>query len=289
MAVPSEIVTEETCLGWDGFPSILWTILQDIGYEAPPIYYGKEYSDRGVRRCRVRLTAPPPPVHPEWEALETVVEGHRFSDTWEMAALEGITLFVGRHRDVLEDTVALSLPPIRGADAQWWASFQATPRVFAAAPTVAAHFFARWMKAALRLIDLQRMSQQALLTFATEAMTTSMRGDMARLSTTLDLASKESQIVDLVARTEELTVENNFYIEQAETLRHQLEAAQVGLHHAQVEIEGLQAQQNAPAAGNGGGQAEADAQSDVDEEMLPALRPDSPSDDSASVNDLDDF
>jgi hypothetical protein len=43
-------------LSHDGFPSILWEVLNSAGYPTPPLYTVQMYEEHRVPRCRVWLT-----------------------------------------------------------------------------------------------------------------------------------------------------------------------------------------------------------------------------------------
>ena len=81
MAFDTEGRAHSACIHWEGFPSILWEVMRDAGYPSPPCYVGEEYLERGVVRCRVRMTHTPHPFLAHWSSLELEVVGHRLLDT----------------------------------------------------------------------------------------------------------------------------------------------------------------------------------------------------------------
>jgi hypothetical protein len=63
-------------LAREGFPRILWEVLQGAGYTTPPQYAVQQFEKHRVPRCRVRMT---------------------LEDTIEAIALHGLTTFCGFH------------------------------------------------------------------------------------------------------------------------------------------------------------------------------------------------
>jgi hypothetical protein len=59
-------------LHWEGFPCLAWDSLSAAGYTAPPIYEVAEFERLGVSHCRVTVTVPLHPVHPDWFDLSFV-------------------------------------------------------------------------------------------------------------------------------------------------------------------------------------------------------------------------
>jgi hypothetical protein len=51
-------------LAQEGFPRILWEVLQGIGYTTPPQYVVQLFEEHWVPRCRVRMTLEPHPLQP---------------------------------------------------------------------------------------------------------------------------------------------------------------------------------------------------------------------------------
>lgn len=73
MMVDEEGLVHSVCLHWEGFPSILWEVLNIASYPNPPLYVGREFVDMGVRQCRVNMTIPQHPLNPRWPAIEIEV------------------------------------------------------------------------------------------------------------------------------------------------------------------------------------------------------------------------
>jgi hypothetical protein len=51
-------------LAREGFPRILWEVLQGAGYTTPPQYVVQQFEKHRVPRCRVRMTLEPHPLQP---------------------------------------------------------------------------------------------------------------------------------------------------------------------------------------------------------------------------------
>jgi hypothetical protein len=52
----------------EGFPLILWEVLQGAGYTTPPQYVVQLFEEPRVPRCRVRMTLEPHPLQPSWRS-----------------------------------------------------------------------------------------------------------------------------------------------------------------------------------------------------------------------------
>ena len=80
-------------LHWEGFLRLAWEALSTSGYPTPPLYEVLEFVDLGVPRCRVTVTVPPHPDHPDWADLSSVFFGLRGQESIESAALRVLTDF----------------------------------------------------------------------------------------------------------------------------------------------------------------------------------------------------
>jgi hypothetical protein len=84
-------------LSRDGFPSILWEVLNSAGYPTPPLYMVQLYEEHQVPRCRVWLTLEAHPLQPGWRSLDSETIGLRTDDTVEAAVMKTLTTFCGYH------------------------------------------------------------------------------------------------------------------------------------------------------------------------------------------------
>jgi hypothetical protein len=114
MAAPSNVFWDPAghlhtnALHWEGFPRLLWESLRSLLYTEPPQFDVVEYQEKGVRRCRVRMTIPQHPFRSQWQPIEVNVVGHRIVDTIEGATLEAIYLFCNQHpREVAGQPIGL--------------------------------------------------------------------------------------------------------------------------------------------------------------------------------------
>ena len=65
MEIDAEGRVHSDCLHWEGFPSILWSVLRAAGYPRPPHYFGRSPVESGLNVSHVYLTVQPHPEHPE--------------------------------------------------------------------------------------------------------------------------------------------------------------------------------------------------------------------------------
>jgi hypothetical protein len=84
-------------LSHEGFPSILWEVLNSAGYPMPPLYTVQLYEEHWVPRCRVWLTLEAHPLQLGWRSLDSKTIGFRTDDTTEAAAMKTLTTFCGYH------------------------------------------------------------------------------------------------------------------------------------------------------------------------------------------------
>jgi hypothetical protein len=84
-------------LAREGFPRILWEVLQGAGYAAPPQYTVQLFEEHQVPCYRVRMTLEPHPLQPGWRSLDSESFGFRADDTIESTALHVLTTFCGFH------------------------------------------------------------------------------------------------------------------------------------------------------------------------------------------------
>jgi len=106
-------------LHWEGFPLILWDALRSSGYTASPLYEGLEFEEQGVPCCRVRVTVPPHPDHPEWPELTTKMLSFRLLEAIETAALRVLNAFCDHHPLEVFLTPLGLLPTVDPEDPAW--------------------------------------------------------------------------------------------------------------------------------------------------------------------------
>jgi hypothetical protein len=82
-------------LAREGFPLILWEVLQGAGYTTPPQYTVQLFEEHHVPCCRVRMTLEPHPLQPGWRSLDSESFGFRAEDTTDATAMHALTTFCG--------------------------------------------------------------------------------------------------------------------------------------------------------------------------------------------------
>jgi hypothetical protein len=106
-------------LAREGFPCILWEVLQGAGYTTPPQYAVQLFEEHRVPRRRVRMTLEPHPLQPGWRSLDSEPFGYRAEDTIEAIALHGLTTFCGFYPLELS-THPIGLFPAEKEDDPMW-------------------------------------------------------------------------------------------------------------------------------------------------------------------------
>jgi hypothetical protein len=103
----------------EGFPRLVWEALSVAGYTVPPIYKVAEFECLGVPRCRVTVTVPLHPVHPEWFNLSLVYWGFRKHESVESAALWVLTEFCDHNLTVVALSPFGLFPAVSPHDLVW--------------------------------------------------------------------------------------------------------------------------------------------------------------------------
>jgi hypothetical protein len=106
-------------LAREGFPRILWEVLQGVGYTTPPQYAVQLFEEHRVPRCRVRMTLEPHPLQPGWRSLDSESFGYWAEDTIEAIALHGLTTFCGFHPLELSTHPISIFPAEKEEDPMW--------------------------------------------------------------------------------------------------------------------------------------------------------------------------
>jgi hypothetical protein len=88
----------------EGFARILWDALRSSGYLMPPTYEAMETVQQGVPHCRVQVSVPLHPDHPEWAGLSTDVVSVQLLETLEVAAL-GVLNSCAQHPDEMSTSL----------------------------------------------------------------------------------------------------------------------------------------------------------------------------------------
>jgi hypothetical protein len=144
-------LTHTDGLAREGFPRILWEVLQGAGYLTPPQYAVQQFEKHRVPRCRVRMTLEPHPLQPGWRSLDSESFGYRAEDTIEAIALHGLTTFCGFHPLELSTHPIGLFPAEREDDPMWKDRVEHAKDIWALYPGHTAHLSVRCMNALYRL------------------------------------------------------------------------------------------------------------------------------------------
>jgi hypothetical protein len=79
----AQMTSHTDSLAREGFPLILWEVLQGAGYTTHPQYEVQLFEEHRVPCCRVRMTLEPHPLQPGWRSLDSKSFGFRADDTIE--------------------------------------------------------------------------------------------------------------------------------------------------------------------------------------------------------------
>lgn len=205
-ASPFDLYKQSDCLGWEGFPQILWDLLREAGYTTPPTYRAWEYLDRGVIRCRVHLQGPMHPEHPERPAVDLMFYGHRFADAWELAALRGIFTFVELFPQVVENTLFGLFPPSDEGNARWLFRYLTAPQSVGRMPTEASFHFTRWLNAFNRLQSLLCSSLEGALKFGGSVFARTVDLEVQLETQTVVATSRANEVAELRRQLAEMQV-----------------------------------------------------------------------------------
>jgi hypothetical protein len=82
----------------------------------PPTYEAMETVQLGVPRCRVQVSVPLHPDHPEWADLSMDVVSVQLLETLEVAALGVLNSFCAQHPDEVSTSLVGLLPAVDPED-----------------------------------------------------------------------------------------------------------------------------------------------------------------------------
>jgi hypothetical protein len=138
-------------LAREGFPRILWEVLQEAGYAMSPQYAMHLFEEHRVPRCRVRMTLESHPLQPGWRSLDFESFGFRAEDTIESTALHVLTTFYGFHPLELSTHPIGLFPAEKEDDPMWKDWVEHAKDVWALYLGQTAHQMVRCMNAMYRL------------------------------------------------------------------------------------------------------------------------------------------
>jgi hypothetical protein len=138
-------------LSHDGFPSILWEVLNSAGYPTPPLYMVQLYEEHRVPRCRVWLTLEAHPLQLGWRYLDSETIGFRTDDTIEAVAMKTLMTFCGYHPlEMVVHPLGL-LPAEKRDDPMWCNRVSHVNDVWAMYPELVGRITVQCMSALYRL------------------------------------------------------------------------------------------------------------------------------------------
>jgi hypothetical protein len=170
-------------LAREGFPRILWEILQGAGYATPPQYAVQLFEEHRVPRCRVRMTLEPHPLQPGRHSFDSESFGFRAEDTIESIALHVLMTFCGFHPLELSTHPIGLFPTKKEDDLIWKDRVEHAKDVWALYPGQTAHLTVRRMNALYRLQAVRGEAMSQLMGIVE--------------STKITLDNREDLVVDL--------------------------------------------------------------------------------------------
>jgi hypothetical protein len=203
-------------LAREGFPRILWEVLQGAGYTTPPQYTVQLFEKHRVPRCRVRMTLEPHPLQPGWRSLDSESFGYRAEDTIEAIALHGLTTFCGFHPLELSTHPIGLFPAEKEDDPMWKDRVEHAKDIWALYLGQTAHLTVRCMDALYRLQVMrgEAMSQLMALLEATkitldnrEELVVDLSNEMVEKDLQVEQMSNEIQELEELVGTRENTIE----------------------------------------------------------------------------------
>ena len=300
MATCSQIFWDEEgnahtdCLYWEGFPRILWDSLRIFHYPDPPQYTGRQFSEDGIKKNRVKMTIPQHPTL-EWPPIEIEVIGYRLVDAFEKAALNAITTFCEHHPEEVAAYPIGLFPAVSAGNAEWLFRVTHFGHLIGDVAGETIEAVVRYMNAQSHYQILQQRHMDQVIDLA-QSFQRGLRLKDIQIEGLQDaVAGRDTAI----AQFEHQAMEHGAEIEQRNIvigfLQGQVNELQADWDDALAHIGVLQGQLDAPAepAAADEDPEEMDGVSDLDSEHAlaePNPQPDDSSSGSASsVGNLDDF
>nr|CAB3504398.1 unnamed protein product [Digitaria exilis] len=268
------------CLGWEGFPSILWSVLQALDYPTPPQY------ERTIILRLVMHRHPTCPSSPTWSVE---VHGHHMEINCELAALNGISSFCAQNQDLVEHQLLGLFPPAQPDNAYWMRRYLSSPLRMSKNPVAAAALLMRWIQAYHRLQALLGRSQSEVLNLATDMSVRASDIGIERTSLSIEVSTRDAMIADLERQLTDLHIAHNNVHNDLIQTRDELENVQGVLEHANAMLAAHDAQHLLEEGGEHGEGEAPDSDMDTEDDMPPLPAPPSPMGSEATANNLDDF
>jgi hypothetical protein len=191
-------------LAREGFPLILWEVLQEAGYTTPPHYEEQLFEEHRVPRCRVRMTLEPHPLHLGWRSLDSESFGFRADDTIEATTLHVLTTLCGFHPLEMSTHPIGLFPAEKEDDPMWKDRVEHAKDVWALYPRHTTHLTVQCKSALYHLQALQdeAMSQLMGLVESTKITLDNREDLVVDLST--ELVEKDLQVEQMAYHIQEL-------------------------------------------------------------------------------------
>jgi hypothetical protein len=114
------------CLNTEGFPKILYAILQKLGIRERPEYEGREYMKHGTERCKVTVYIGKSEEFPDvTEAWNVTATGFRFGDTYQVVARKALRHLCQIYEQPISRTPMRFFPPLDKNRRVWRARMEA--------------------------------------------------------------------------------------------------------------------------------------------------------------------
>lgn len=188
----------------DGFPSVLWTVLRDLGYEARPQYFQHNTIEDAVPRCEVRGAIEPPAHRPDLPRMELHGVGYHYEDASALAALKGLTKFCAQHSNLVVNHPIGLFPPMRGDDPEWFVRFRDAPALLQVMSADASTLWVRCLNAYHRLHQALARATERLAHRTRVAYTRHIERDTRLLQMEVEVTTTRATIQEKNERIAEL-------------------------------------------------------------------------------------
>jgi hypothetical protein len=200
-------------LAREGFPLILWEVLQGAGYTTPPQYTVQLFEEHRVPRCRVRMTLEPHPLHPGWRSLDSGSFGFQADDTTKATAMHVLTTIYGFHPLEMSTHPIGLFPAKKEHDPMWKDRVDHAKDVWSLYPRHTARLTVRCMSALYRLQALRGKAMPQLM------------GLVEFTKITLD--NREDLVIDLSSEIVEKDLQVEQMVNHIRELEEQVEARDI--------------------------------------------------------------
>jgi outer membrane murein-binding lipoprotein Lpp len=190
-------------LAREGFPHILWEVLQGAGYATPPQYVVQLFEEHRVPRCRVRMTLEPYPL-------------------WISPLGDVLTTFCGFH------PLEMSTHPHWLVLPMWKDRVEHAKDVWSLYPRHTAHLMIRCMSAMYRLQALRGEAMSQLMGLVE--------------STKITLDNREDLVVDLSTKLVEMDLQVEQMANHIQELEDQVEARENTIEVLEYQLQTTQQQ-----------------------------------------------